>query len=112
MGNDVVEEKRHCCVSCIVEGRHGFGPFGKVVNCHDNVLVSITRCRMTSHEVYVPFAEGLTMRIGCKRVRGAHGFFVKDDICRMFNNVDAVMKQCALEVPCRMTFSSVDIPKR
>jgi hypothetical protein len=39
-------------------------------------------------------------------------FFLKDDICRMFNSVDAVMEQRGLEVPCRMTFSSVDIPKR
>jgi hypothetical protein len=47
----------------------------KVIYFHDNVLVSITRCRMTSHEVYVPFAEGSTMMIGCKRVGGAHVFF-------------------------------------
>jgi hypothetical protein len=38
-------------------------------------------------------------------------FFLKDDICRMFNSVDALMKR-GLEVPCRMTFSSMDIPKR
>jgi hypothetical protein len=59
MGNDVVEEKMHCCVSGIVEGRHGFSPFGKVIYCHDDVLVSITRWRIASHEVYAPFVEGV-----------------------------------------------------
>jgi hypothetical protein len=88
----MVEDKMCCCVSDSFETGYSFDPFGKVIYFHNNVLVSITRCRMTSHEVYVPFAEGLMMRIGCKRVWGADGFFLKDDICRMFNNVDAVMK--------------------
>jgi hypothetical protein len=47
------------CVSGIVESGHGFDPFGKVIYCHDNVLVSITGWRMESHEVYAPFAEGV-----------------------------------------------------
>jgi hypothetical protein len=48
----------HCCVSGIVEGRHGFIPFGKVIYFHDDVLVSIIRWRIAGHEVYAPFSEG------------------------------------------------------
>jgi hypothetical protein len=54
----MVEEKMCLCVNGIVESGHGFGPFGKVINCHDNVLVSITRWRIANHEVYALFAEG------------------------------------------------------
>jgi len=54
----VVEEKMCCCVNGIVEGRHGFSPFGKVIKCHDDVLVSITIWRIASHEVFAPFAKG------------------------------------------------------
>jgi hypothetical protein len=54
----VVEEKMRCCVSGIVEGRHGFDPFGKLIYFHDDVRVSITRWRIASHELYAPFAKG------------------------------------------------------
>jgi hypothetical protein len=54
----VIEEKMRCCVSGVVEGRHGFGPFGEVIYDHDDVLVSISRWRVASHKVYAPFAEG------------------------------------------------------
>jgi hypothetical protein len=55
----MVEEKARCCVSGIVESGHGFSPFGKVIYYHENVLVSVTRWRMESHEVYAPFAKGV-----------------------------------------------------
>jgi hypothetical protein len=58
VGNDVVEEETHCCVGGVVEGRHGFGPFGKLIYFHDDVLVSIARWRIASHEFYAPFVEG------------------------------------------------------
>jgi hypothetical protein len=74
-GNDMVEDKMRCCVSGSFETRYSFDPFGKVIYFHDNLLVSITRCKMKSHEVYAPFAEGSMVMIGCKRVRGAHVFF-------------------------------------
>jgi len=54
----MVEEKMHCCVSGIVESGHGFDLFGKVIYCHDNVLVSITGRRTESHEAYASFVEG------------------------------------------------------
>jgi hypothetical protein len=59
VGDDVVKEKMHCCVSGVVEGRHGFSPLGEVIDCHDDVFVSISRWRVASHEVYAPFAKGV-----------------------------------------------------
>jgi hypothetical protein len=59
MGNDMVEEKTHCCVSSVVKCGHGFIPFGKIIHCHHNVLVSITRWRIASHEIYSPFTKGV-----------------------------------------------------
>jgi hypothetical protein len=58
-GNDVVEEKMRCCVNGVVEGRNGFDAFGKVIYCHDDVLVPISRRRIASHEFNAPFAEGV-----------------------------------------------------
>jgi hypothetical protein len=72
----MVEEKTRCCVSGSFESGYGFDPFGKVIYFQDNVLVSITRWRMTSHEVYAPCVEGSTMMIGCKRVGGACALFL------------------------------------
>ena len=71
----MVEDKTPCCVSGSSESGYGFDPFSKLIYFHENVLVSITGWRMTSHEVYAPFAEGLTMMIRCKRVGGAHALF-------------------------------------
>jgi hypothetical protein len=55
----MVEENTRCYVSGIVESGNGFGPFGKVIKCHENVLVFITRWSISSHKVYSPFAEGV-----------------------------------------------------
>jgi hypothetical protein len=54
----VVEEKMRCYVNGVVKCGHGFDPLGKVIHCHDNVLVSIIGWKMASYEVYAPFAEG------------------------------------------------------
>jgi hypothetical protein len=53
----VVEEKTCDSVSGVVEGGHGFNPFGELINFHDDAFVSITRLRVASHEVYAPFAK-------------------------------------------------------
>jgi hypothetical protein len=54
----VVEEKMGCGLGGVVEGRHGFYPLGEVIDCHDDVFVSIAGWRVASHEVYAPFAKG------------------------------------------------------
>jgi hypothetical protein len=55
----MVEEKMFFFISRVVKCGHGFNPFGKVIHFHDNVLVSITRWRMGSHEVYAPFTKAV-----------------------------------------------------
>jgi hypothetical protein len=51
----MIKEKTCCSV---LEGRHGFNPLGEVIDCNDNVFVSIARRGVASHEVYAPFAKG------------------------------------------------------
>jgi hypothetical protein len=58
VGNDMIEEKTRCCVNDVIEGSHGFDPFGKVIYYHGDVLVSIAIWRIAIHEFYAPFAEG------------------------------------------------------
>jgi hypothetical protein len=57
-GNDMVEEKTRCCVKNVAKCGHGFGPFGKIIYYHHDVIVSINGWRMESHEVYAPLTEG------------------------------------------------------
>jgi hypothetical protein len=40
-GYDVIKEKTCCGVSGVVEGRHGFNPFCEVIDCDNNIFVSI-----------------------------------------------------------------------
>jgi hypothetical protein len=54
---DVVKEKTHCGVNNVVEGGHSFFPFGEVINCDNNVFVTIAGGGITSHEVDAPFTK-------------------------------------------------------
>jgi hypothetical protein len=54
----VVKEKTCYSVRSVVEGRHGFGPLGEVIDCNVDVFVSISRWRVSIHEVYAPFLKG------------------------------------------------------
>ena len=55
---DVIKEKMRYSVNDVVEGGHGFNPFCKVIDCDNNVFVSIARWGITSHEVNTPFTKG------------------------------------------------------
>jgi hypothetical protein len=57
-GYDVIKEKMCCGVSGVVEGRHGFNPLCKVIDCDNDVFVSIAGWRVASHEVDAPFTKG------------------------------------------------------
>jgi hypothetical protein len=57
-GYDVVEEKTCCSISGIVEGGHGFCPFGEVIDSDNNVFVTIAGRGITGHKINAPFAEG------------------------------------------------------
>jgi hypothetical protein len=51
-------KKKMCCsVSGVVEGGHSFCPFGEVIDCDNNVFVTITGGGITSHEVDAPFTK-------------------------------------------------------
>jgi hypothetical protein len=63
-GDDVVKEKMRCSVSGVVEGGHGFCPFGEVINSDNNVFVTIDEGGITSHEGDAPFTKGATVMIG------------------------------------------------
>ena len=54
----MIKEKTHYSVSGVVEGGHGFNPFCEVIDCNNNVFVSIARWGITSHEVDAPFTKG------------------------------------------------------
>ena len=54
----MVKEKMCCSVSGVVEGGHGFNSLGEIIDCHNDLFVSISRWRVASHEVYTPFAKG------------------------------------------------------
>ena len=54
----MVEEETCCSFSFAIECGHGFGPLGEVIDCHDNVLVAISRNEVDGHEVNCPFVEG------------------------------------------------------
>jgi hypothetical protein len=101
----VVEEKMRFCVSGVVKCGHGFNPFGKVINCHNNLLVSITGWRMEIHEVYAPFIEGANCdRWMEKRWWRSFFVFIKLVLVASLKSVDATMKQSGLEVPCSNDF--------
>jgi hypothetical protein len=57
-GYDVIKEKTSCSVSGVVEGGNSFNPFCEVIDCNNNVFVSIAGWGITSHEVDAPFIEG------------------------------------------------------
>jgi hypothetical protein len=54
----MVEEEVCCSVSGVVKCRHGFNPLSEVIDCDDDVFVSIATRRVASHEVYAPFEKG------------------------------------------------------
>ena len=56
--DDMVEEEMGSSVSLTIEGGHGFRPFGKVINGDNDVLMAISRCGSTLHEVDGPLAKG------------------------------------------------------
>jgi hypothetical protein len=70
----VVEEKMCCSVSGVVEGGHGFSPFGEIIDCHDDVFVSIARWWGASHEVYSPFAKGASSNDWVEKSRSCSHF--------------------------------------
>jgi hypothetical protein len=93
-GYDVVEEKTRCSVSGIVEGGHGFRPFGEVIDNNNNVFVTIAGGGITGHKFNAPFAEGASSNDRVKKSGGSAGFVgVELTLLTTSHGMDAVMKQ-------------------
>ena len=54
----MVEEETRYGFFFVIECGHGFSPLGEVIECHDNVLMAISRNGVDGHELNCPFAEG------------------------------------------------------
>ena len=66
----MVKEKTRCYVNGFVEGRHGFNPLGKVINCNDYIFVSVVGCRLQVMKSMPHLQKGLAVIIGCRREGG------------------------------------------
>ena len=99
-GYDVVEEKTRCSVSGIVEGGHGFCPFGEVIDSDNNVFVTIAGGGITSHKVNAPFTKGACSNDRVKKSGGSAGFVgVELTLLTTSHGMNAVMKQGRPKVP-------------
>ena len=93
-GYDVVEEKTRCSVSGIVEGGHGFRPFGEVIDSNNNVFVTIAGGGITGHKVNAPFAEGASSNDRVEKSGGSAGFVgIELTLLTSFHGMNAIMKQ-------------------
>jgi len=89
----VIKEKASSCVYCIVEVRHGFYPFGKVVVNEYDILVPIVGWGVASHEVDAPFTEGDDGDDGMEEKRWCSGFVcVQSTLAIVLDCVVVVMK--------------------
>ena len=55
--NNMIKEKLCSGLSYVVECRHRFSPFGKIVDCDNNITMPPGRRRVTGHEVNTPFRK-------------------------------------------------------
>jgi hypothetical protein len=91
---DVVKEKMCCGVSGIIEGGHSFSPFGEVIDCDNNVFVTIDGGGITSHEVDAPFTKRASSDDWMKKSRWCSGFVgVKLTLLASFHGVNVIVKQ-------------------
>jgi hypothetical protein len=94
LGYDVVKEKTRCSVSGVVEGGHGFSPFGEVINGDNNVFVTIAGGGITSHKVNAPFTKGACSNDRVKKSRGSTSFVgIELTLLTSFHGMNAIMKQ-------------------
>ena len=90
----MVEEKTCCSVSGIVEGGHGFSPFGEVIDSNNNVFVTIAGGGITSHKVNAPFTKGACSNDRVKKSGGSAGFVgIELTLLTTSHSMNAIMKQ-------------------
>jgi hypothetical protein len=106
-GCDVIKEKMHCSVSSVVEGGHIFNPFCEVMDCDNNVFVSIARWGITSHEVNAPFTKGAGSNDWVKKKRWCSCFVgVKLTFLASLHSMNAIVKQFRPKITCLDDFLS------
>ena len=54
----MVEEETHCGFHFAIECGHGLSPLGEVINCHNDVFMTVGRDGVDCHKFIFPFAEG------------------------------------------------------
>ena len=55
----MVEEEARCCFTFAIKCGHGLGPLSEVIDCNNDVFMTISRDRVDCDEVNCPFVEGL-----------------------------------------------------
>lgn len=90
----MVEEKLGVGYGQIIEGGHGFPPFGKVVDSDGDVLVATIGGRPTFHKFYAPFEKGSDRDDWMEGRKWYYGFScVNLEISAMFDDSNEVMKE-------------------
>jgi hypothetical protein len=98
---DVVKEKMRCSVNRVVEGGHSFNPFGEVIDCENNVFVTIVGGGITSHQFDAPFTKRVGSDDWMKKSRWCSGFVgVKLTLLALFHGMNAIVKQVRPKVTC------------
>ena len=95
----MMKEKLCCHVNDVVEGGHGFSPFCEVINCDNNVFVSIVGWGITSHEVDAPFTKGACSNDRVDKSRWCSCFVgIKMTFIASLHGMNAIVKQCRPKV--------------
>jgi hypothetical protein len=89
----------HCNVSGVVEGGHGFNPFCEVIDCDNNVFVSIVGWGVTSHEVDASFTKGACSNDWVEKSRWCSCFVdLKITFIASLHDMNAIVKQCGPKI--------------
>ena len=66
----MVEEEAHCCFTFAIKCGHGLDQLSEVIDCHNDVFMTVGQDRVDCHEVDFPFAETLDCNYRVKWCRG------------------------------------------
>jgi hypothetical protein len=76
---------------CVVKGWHRFNPFGEVVYGNNDVLVIITRCKVSFRKFNPPFIKGDSIDDGMQRSGWCSCFGGKKlSIHALLNNINEI----------------------
>jgi hypothetical protein len=85
--------------SGVVKGGNSFHPFCEVIDCDNNVFMSIAGWGVTSHEFNAPFIEGVGSKDWVKKSRWCSCFVsVKLTFLALLHGINAIVKQCRSKI--------------